>query len=159
MLVSRDVFQRRAAPHFMLFSHILPDCGLTACPPIFMCVEAHRKFGSPAATAFPAIASQVAGCGFKGCSGSLVRPPSFSDEDIMTDGYRSSAPPAFPPLGGAGGSKGGVDFGASPAAAMISSKLRLSFRWRSPANTFDNEEDSTDYDDNEDVDGSSPRVW
>ena len=110
------------------------------------------------------MASQVAGCGFKGCSGSLVRPPSFSDEDIMADGYRSSAPPAFPPLGGTrgssaqGGSKRGADHGVSPAAAL-SSRLRLSFRWRSPANTFDNEEDSTDYDDHEDADGSSPRLW
>lgn len=97
-----------------------------------------------------------------------MRPPSFSDEDIMADGYRSSAPPAFPPLsgtggssakGGAGGSKGGADSGASPPLSTISSKLRLSFRWRSPANTFDNEEDSTDYDDTEGVDGSSPRLW
>lgn len=41
---------------------------------------------------------QVAGCGFKGCSGSLVRAPSFSDDEGTTLRRRGSPPMPIPPL-------------------------------------------------------------
>lgn len=41
---------------------------------------------------------QVAGCGFKGCSGSLVRAPSFSDEEGNSYTRRASIPMPVPPL-------------------------------------------------------------
>lgn len=41
----------------------------------------------------PSLCFKVAGCGFKGCSGSLIRAPSFSDDDGGADTPVAGAPP------------------------------------------------------------------
>ncbi|CAM9402503.1 unnamed protein product, partial [Scytosiphon promiscuus] len=43
---------------------------------------------------------EVAGCGFKGCSGSMVRPPSFSDDEFGPELFVAPPlpPPTLPPL-------------------------------------------------------------
>lgn len=117
---------------------------------------------------FDQIIIQVAGCGFKGCSGSLVRAPSFSDDDGGPDLLPPPLPPPLlPPLipaagfsssvslppgvfGGAGGGSlpGGNSATSSgvfsPQAAKPPNRLRMSFRrGPSPCDTFDNEEDSS----------------
>ncbi|CAM9343167.1 unnamed protein product [Pylaiella littoralis] len=52
--------------------------------------------GTGTALHCPHCDKEVAGCGFKGCSGSLVRQPSFSDEEFGPEPF--VGPPVPPPL-------------------------------------------------------------
>ena len=118
----------------------------------------------------PRARKQVAGCGFKGCSGSLIRAPSFTDDDGGPDpsSYRRVSIPPLPPRlsvtgpAGEGGlllndrrsrstsqAAGAPAVAPSPTHSLGSqnrkpSLLRRGFRLGpSPCDTFDDDTDSS----------------